>query len=157
MLAHLFNLKHHLFYQGKLIFGTADCPFTKKDSKCPFLKRGKGCTIGAKAIAAGCPLFAKDINCSFLKKNPGCPFLSKVCVYCLSDKSIQLGPQNLSFGEVAVIGLVLEVLAALLKKLQLNSRRIYLNHSSRSFWYVNVIAIQLFLIVTPFLRSFPPI
>jgi hypothetical protein len=49
-----------------------------KDNACPYLKKGGGCTIKAKAVAAGCPFFKKESGCPFFFKQDGCPLKSGV-------------------------------------------------------------------------------
>ncbi len=48
-----------------------------KSTACPYLKKGKGCTVKAKAVAAGCPFFIKETSCPYFFKGDGCP-LKKV-------------------------------------------------------------------------------
>jgi hypothetical protein len=68
------------------------CPFKKgfgcslltKDTTCPYLKKGDGCTLKAKALAAGCPFFKKDLGCPFFFKGDGCPLKKSVNVLILS-------------------------------------------------------------------------
>ena len=54
------------------------CPVLNKDNACPYLKKGGGCTVKAKALAAGCPFFKKETGCPYFFKQDGCPLKSGV-------------------------------------------------------------------------------
>jgi hypothetical protein len=54
------------------------CPVLSKSTACPYLKKGGGCTVKAKAVAAGCPFFKKETGCPAFFKADGCPLKTMV-------------------------------------------------------------------------------
>ena len=60
-------------------FKPTGCPVLKNNnSDCPFLKKGKGCTVKDKALKAGCPFFRKDTGCPYFFKTGACPLKAGV-------------------------------------------------------------------------------
>jgi hypothetical protein len=48
------------------------------NSDCPYLAKGKGCTVKEKALEAGCPFFKKESGCPYFFKTGFCPLKSGV-------------------------------------------------------------------------------
>jgi len=74
-------LTEKMTFQGKGCPFKKGCPILLKDSACPYLKKGGGCTLKDKALAAGCPFFKEETGCPLAFRSGACPLKEKVSNY----------------------------------------------------------------------------